>query len=112
MRHLAIVSILIGASSALAADATLRIPTDPKATYTILEVGGEWPDKTITTKRVGSSGTSYSKRLYNCAEHTVKYLGTGDTIADLAKSKPDPRMAPIVPNSIADYVGRQACTKK
>ena len=97
--------------SASAAETPLAVPTDTKATYTVLEVGGKFPDRTIVTKRVGPSGTSYSKRLYNCNNSTVKYLGSGDTLADMAKSKPDPRMGPIVPRSIADYVGKRACKR-
>ena len=95
----------------LAAEKAMTVPTDAKAKYTILETGGKWPNRTIVTKRVGSSGTSYSKRLYNCSNNTVKYLGTGDTPAEMARSKPDPKMAPIVSQSIADYVGRQACRR-
>ncbi|PPT49564.1 hypothetical protein XarbCFBP8147_13025 [Xanthomonas arboricola] len=89
----------------------LTVPTDAKATYAILQVGGKFPIRTIVTKRIGSSGTSYSKRIYNCSNNTVKYLGTGDTLSDMARSKPDPNMGPIVAQSIADYVGREACKR-
>lgn len=109
-RILLAITILVPLSG-LAAEVPLSIPTDAKANYTILEVGGEWPNRTIVTKRVGPSGTSYSKRLYNCSNNTVKYLGSGDTHADMAKSKADPKMAPIIPQSIADYVGRRACKR-
>ena len=112
MQRLAFAIAMLAASTgASAAEKPLVVPSDAKAKYTILETGGKWPNRTIVTKRVGSSGTSYSKRLYNCSNNTVKYLGSGDTLADMARSKPDPRMAPIVPQSIADYVGRQACKR-
>jgi hypothetical protein len=111
MRRLAVFAVLVMPLSAIAADTPLHIPTDANAKYTILEIGGEWPDRTIVTSRVGPSGSSFSKRLYNCSANTVKYLGTGDTLAEMASSKPDPNMAPIVPQSIADYVGRQACKR-
>lgn len=97
--------------TSFAAEKNLAVPTDAKAKYTILEIGGKWPDRTIVTKRVGSSGTSFSKRIYNCSNNTVKYLGSGDTLIDMGKSNPDPKMAPVVPQSIADYVGRQACKR-
>lgn len=94
-----------------AAERDLTIPTDAKAKYTILEIGGKWPNRTIVTKRAGSSGTSYSKRIYNCSNNTVKYLGSGATLTEMGRSNPDPKVAPIVQQSIADYVGRQACKR-
>lgn len=104
-------ALVVMAPAAFAVEKSMAIPTDAKAKYTILETGGKWPNRTIVTKRVGSSGTSYSKRLYNCSNNTVKYLGTGDTLAEMARSKADPKMSPIVGQSIADYVGRQACKR-
>ena len=110
-RFIALSALLAVSSTADAAERPLVIPSDAKAKYTILEVGGEWPNRTIVTRRVGSSGTTYSKRLYNCSNNTVKYLGTGDTLADMAKSNADPKMTPIISQSIADHVGRQACKR-
>jgi len=108
-RVVLLLAIVVIAPATFAVEKAMSVPTDAKAKYTILEMGGKWPNRTIVTKRVGSSGTSYSKRLYNCSNNTVKYLGTGDTPAEMAGSKPDQNMAPIVSQSIADYVGRQAC---
>lgn len=96
-------------ASALAAEKPLSIPSDSKAQFFVLEKGGSGAQRTIVTKRVGSSGTSYSKRLYNCADSTVKYLGTGDSLAAMAASRADPNMGPIVQGSIAYYVGVEAC---
>ncbi|WAP65398.1 hypothetical protein OZ911_08365 [Pseudomonas fortuita] len=94
---------------AVSVAATLHVPSDPKAAYTILARDTSGNERTITTKRVGSSGTSYSRRLYNCADRTVKYLGSGETLEQMKASQPDPRMGPIVSGSIADYVGAEAC---
>ncbi len=65
--------------------------------------------RSIVTKRVGSSGVSYSKRLYDCKNNTVKYLGSGDTIEQMNKSKEDVKMSPIVNGSIAYEVGLIIC---
>lgn len=112
MRHLFLAAIMLAASTLVSAEGKpFPVPSDARATYFILEVSGNWPDRTIVTKRIGSSGTSYSKRLYDCSNATVKYLGTGDTMAEMGNSKPDPKMSPIVSQSIADYVGRQACIR-
>lgn len=66
--------------------------------------------RSIVTKRVGSSGTTYSKRLYDCKNNTVKYLGTGDSIDAMNKSKEDTNMSPIVTGSIAYEVGLIICS--
>jgi len=87
----------------------LSVPSDSKAQFFVLEKGGTGAQRTIVTKRVGSSGTSYSKRLYNCTDSTVKYLGTGDSLDAMAASSADPNMGPIVQGSIAYYVGVEAC---
>lgn len=89
--------------------ATLKVPSDAKATYTVLARDTSGTERTITTKRAGPSGDSYSRRLYNCSARTMKYLGSGDTLEQMKASKPDPQMGPIVSGSIADYVGAEAC---
>jgi len=88
---------------------SFTIPSDPKGVYVVLEKGGNGNERTILTKREGPSGTTYSKRLYNCAENTVKYLGTGSSVAAMNASPADPRMAPITEFSIAHYLGLKAC---
>ena len=87
----------------------LAVPSDPKAEFYVLEKGGNGDERTIVTKRIGSSGTTYSKRLYNCEDNTVKYIGTGDSLDAMARSTADPSMGPIQQGSIAYYVGLQAC---
>jgi hypothetical protein len=96
-------------TTVLAAEKPLHIPSDPKASYLVLEKGGSGSQRTIVTKRTGSSGTSYSKRLYDCSNGTVKYLGSSDSLEGMKRSKPDPKMGPIVEGSIAHYVGLEAC---
>ncbi len=108
-RHLLVFLSLIISASALAAEKPLSVPSDSKAQFFVLEKGGKGAERTIVTKRVGPSGTSFSKRLYNCTGSTVKYLGTGDSLAEMASSRADPKMGPIVQGSIAYYVGVEAC---
>lgn len=87
----------------------ISVPSDPKAQYYVLDKGGSRSLRAITTKRIGPSGTSYSKRLYNCAQNTVKYLGTGDSLSEMNNSSPSPSMGSIVNGSIAYYIGLEAC---
>ncbi|HKR36423.1 MAG TPA: hypothetical protein VJT10_16385 [Steroidobacteraceae bacterium] len=109
MKLLSMITGLLLSTSIHAADKQISIPSDPKAVYFVLEKSGSGDERTIVTKRVGPSGASYSKRLYNCANNTVKYLGEGDTLAQMAASKPDPQMGPIVVQSIAYFIGLEAC---
>ena len=104
-------SLIAALAQTGSAGTPLHVPSDPKAAYTILEVGGTWPDRTVITRRDGPSGVSYSKRLYDCENSTVKYLGSGDSLEAMEKSKPDPQMAPIADNSIAYYVGLEICKR-
>lgn len=104
-----LIVIAVAPFPAGAVEMPLSVPSDAKAQFFVLEKGGNGVERTIVTKRVGSSGTTYSKRLYNCRDATVKYLGTGDSIAAMNVSQPDPKMAEIVNGSIAFYVGKEAC---
>jgi hypothetical protein len=87
----------------------LSVPSDPHAQIYVLEKGEQGNERTIVTKRVGSSGTSFSKRLYNCKDNTVKYLGSGDSVEAMARSRADAAMGSVQEGSIAYYVGLQAC---
>ncbi len=109
MRICSVLLALALPTTVLAAEKPLHIPSDAKASYLVLEKGGSGSQRTIVTKRTGSSGTSYSKRLYDCSNGTVKYLGSSDSLEGMKRSKPDPKMGPIVEGSIAYYVGLEAC---
>lgn len=108
--RLAILAVtLFLASAPLAAEYQLPIPSDPKAKYFVLEKGGTKNNPTLVTKRVGPSGTSYAKRIFDCTARTTKYLGDGDTLEEMKKSKPSPNMGPLVEGSIAWHQWRYAC---
>lgn len=106
-------TLLLGFSllsfSVLAASYQIQVPTDSKATYTVLDKGSQGSLRTITTKREGSSGVTFSQRIYNCEANEVKYLGSGESLEEMKRSKADPGMSPIVSGSIAYYLGREAC---
>jgi hypothetical protein len=107
--QLVVLATLFISAPGHAAEKPISVPSDPKAQFFVLEKGGKGVERTILTKRVGPSGTTYSKRLYNCADNTVKYLGSGETQESMTASKADQKMAPIVEGSIAYYVGVEAC---
>jgi len=109
MKVFALTVSLMASSVAFGAAIPIRIPSDSNAEYSILEKQGSGSERTITTKRTGSSGTTYSRRLYNCAQETFKYLGTGESFEAMASASPDPVMSAIVQGSISYYVGLEAC---
>ncbi|MGJ7489435.1 hypothetical protein [Variovorax sp. ZT4R33] len=105
------VALLISlASSATFAEGTaLSVPSDAKAIYYVLEKSTKGTVRTIVTKRAGSSGESFSKREVDCKNDLIRYIGTGDTIAEMKASRPNEKLSPIVPGSIAYYIGKAAC---
>lgn len=91
----------------------VMVPSDPKATYYILQRAGTELRPVLTTKRVGPSGTSYTRRECDCTNRTWRYVAEGDTLAELESSpKPDDPMGPLVDGSIADVMWSQACGTK
>ena len=109
MKNFIILAVGAAVSFNVFAAEVVYVPTDTKASYTILDKTRDGSMATITTERKGPSGTSYSKRLYDCTAGTVKYLGDGETIEQMNNSAPDPNMAPRVDRSIACYIGQKAC---
>ncbi|MGB4106633.1 MAG: hypothetical protein WBK55_02425 [Alphaproteobacteria bacterium] len=91
---------------------SILVPSDSKASYEALSVKKLDNNQVkIVTKRIGSSGESYSKRLVDCNSMTFKYLGDGDTLDEMEASKPSPNMSELVSGSISDVVSRYACSK-
>ncbi|MGO1069687.1 hypothetical protein [Lysobacter sp. CA199] len=106
------VGLALVAGSAIAAPAPEALSFPPHAgQYFVLKIEGKWPKKTIHMKRVGSSGTSFFVRQYDCVKWKTRYIASADTVEDLAKSKPEPQLYEIVPGATADHVGQLACKK-
>ena len=85
------------------------MPSDSNAKFYTLDKAKKDGMSVIITKRIGSSGVSYSSRLYDCHDNTFRYLGTGETREAMEKSHPDENMSPIIKGAIAYYVGLEAC---
>lgn len=104
-------SLFLGPGPALADDPVeIEVPSDSKADYTLLgleDLGGGVVQ--TTTKRVGPSGTSYAKRLFDCGSMRFKYLAEGDSIEELDRGTPSPNMGPLFTGSISYHVSRYAC---
>lgn len=99
-----------GVAAAPLAGKEFRIPSDTKARWGLIDIKQDPSGSMIFTHRVGPSGTTYSIRQYNCVSERVRYVSTGETIAEMRTSKADAQMSEIQPRSIAYYLGRLACT--
>jgi hypothetical protein len=82
----------------------ISVSSDPSAEYLLVELSGPKNARVIVSKRIGSSGTSYAKRLVDCSSMTFKYLGEGSTLEALRSSRPDDRMGDLVDGSISYFV--------
>lgn len=109
MLILAALAASFGASAQVAIGQPYKISSDPTGTYFNLEIDGSGSMRTIVTRREGKSGTSFSKREVDCASRRFRYLGTGDTLAEMKTRKPDPNMGPLTHESISSFVADQAC---
>lgn len=105
-------AILIANSTCALTSDLIDVPSDPGVTYTLIRLEGKKPNPIITTRRDGPSGTSFSKRLYDCDKNTFKYLSTGDTTEEMDASairRKNDKMTPLTPQSISTYIGEFAC---
>lgn len=59
------------------------VPSDPKASYYLIEKVPLGNNLSIVTKRAGPSGESFSKREIDCNQTKFRYLGDGRTIDEM-----------------------------
>lgn len=91
----------------------VAVPTDPRATYQILEQklrpSGRWE---LMVQRQGPSGVSFTRREIDCRQHASRYLGEGDTIEEARQNRPEPRLARAVAGSISWYLIDAGCASR
>jgi hypothetical protein len=88
-----------------------NVPSDMNARYSLLSVTkGKGGNIVATTRREGSSGTSFARREIDCAAQTYRYIGEGDTLLEANQPVPNPgEMATLVDGSISDVTVKFAC---
>lgn len=101
----------ISQAKANAGEVRIFIPSDSKANYSVVSQEGPASMPILTTKRFGSSGISFSRRVFDCKNRKTRYLATGDTLIQMERSSPDPNFSPVVNGSIAYYQYLYACKK-
>ena len=102
---------LLTLPAAYAAEEPIKLKTDLRSQYFVVERGGTATKPTLVVKRIGPSGTSYTKRAFDCEARTAKHVGTGDSLEEMAKAKPDPDMSPLVDGSVTQQLWQQVCGK-
>lgn len=111
MKTLLVASLILCSTLAVAKDSSVFVPSDSRATYTFIEKRKAGSKRTIVTKRVGPSGTSFSIREVDCLTQAFRYLGEGDTLAEARRNKKSDEMAPLVHGSISYYIALEACER-
>ncbi|EKG38655.1 hypothetical protein GE543_15650 [Pseudomonas sp. SZ57] len=108
--HACFLALMIPALSAHAEGKTLSIPHDPSGHHALVEKSGSAKERVVITRREGMLGVIYSKRVYNCANHTVNLVGTGSTLEIMEQAKAVSGMGPVIRDSTADYIESEACS--
>jgi hypothetical protein len=96
------ISLLLFVTTAvLAADIReIEVPSDSEAKYALLGKRVDALSNVILlTVRVGSDGTRYEMRQFNCQEQKFKYLGKGRTLEDLERYPAEQKLTLIFPST-------------
>ena len=99
-------------TNTLAAELKIDVPAEPNTKFFLVQKAGERTARTMITKHVGPSGTSYSKRLYDCDNSTYKHLGSGSSSTQIDESRPEKNMRQVTQGSINYYLGNEACKEE
>ncbi len=103
----------MGASLSCAAEYLIDIKTDLQAKFYVVEKGGSAELPTLVVKRVRMQGTpNYTKRVFDCRNHSVQVLGSGASLKAMAKAEPDDKSFPVDEGTINAQLWRHACHGK
>lgn len=112
MRMIWVLVAVIFAPSAPVLAQPVPVSSDPRASYTALEITPQPRGLVeILTRREGPSGVTFALREIDCARGRFRYLGEGDT-AEAAKQRRSARtnqMGPLSEGSISAQVAQHAC---
>ncbi|MEC7291501.1 MAG: hypothetical protein VXW22_15565 [Pseudomonadota bacterium] len=89
------------------------VPSDPSAKYWYFDLNRLGGGKIhVSTKRIGSSGTSYAKRVIDCDRSQWSYLKDADSWSEfINQSSMSIRWGPFVDGSISFWVAYETCQK-
>lgn len=78
MNKILIIATMLFSINSFASGETLYVPSDSNATYVVIKLVKKGDLSILQTARKGSSGISFSSRLYSCSNRTYKYLADVD----------------------------------
>jgi hypothetical protein len=113
--NVALIVVLVGSLAALSAraeDTQIDIKTDVKGTYFLVEKAGTAANPTLIVKRARPGSDYYVKREFDCAAHTVRNLGEGESLEATAEAQSNVEAGPIQAGSISDQLSRIACANR
>ncbi len=89
----------------------LSRPSEPKATYTLVQVtkNAQGQAVSVNTRYSDAAGWTFTQRVYDCKSGRVRTLGDGETYQQMRLSKNGSPFTSIVPGSSAADVGMVAC---
>jgi hypothetical protein len=106
---LAFMALWMLVSAASAEEKVIVIPNDRLGQYVLIDKSGSAEERMIVVRRAGISGVVYSRRVYNCTEDTVHFLGSGLTMEALDRDQINWREQPVESGTVASDIERIAC---
>lgn len=98
-------------SSAATEGAAIFIPSDAKATYTVIGVYSvDRSHAKIEVARDGTSGRTYSSRIVNCDNWTYVLVGSGDSQDEMRIELSAGKEQSVLAGSVAYYIAKYACS--
>ena len=101
----------LGTLAALADDTPIDIKTDLEGQYFIVEKGGTADKPILLVKRAGPGFNHYIKREFDCAAHTARYMGEGESLEEMNAAELGGDASPIEEGTIPDQLSRLVCPK-
>ena len=93
-------------------DTPLDIKADLRGQFFVVEKDDDDDKPTLLVKAVAGNCTRYLKRELDCVARTVRYLGRGESLEEVAAARPDAKAYLIVAGTIADQLARLVCPRK
>ena len=105
----ALIALWTVVSAASAEERTISIPSDMFAKYVVIQKSGSAEERLIVVRRTSMSGIVFSKRVYDCQEDKVHFLGSSLTLEGLDADQMQWRVQSVERGSVADDLERVAC---
>jgi len=92
-----------------AGEVAIAYPSDPGARYSIVAVEGVWPHRTSVLKISREEFTTYVKREFDCANATVRYLGSSNNPGLFSQHQEDKYTSPSDITPLSSILFSKTC---